>query len=82
MEIEELLTPRVNKAGANAILLDNMSSDQVRGCVVRAEKRVYLEASGGIALENLSAFASTGVNGISIGALTHSAPAIDISMRL
>lgn len=69
-------------AGVNAILLDNMSPEQVRECVVRAQKRVYLEASGGISLDNLSAYAATGVDGISMGALTHSAPAVDISMRI
>ncbi|HSX10278.1 MAG TPA: carboxylating nicotinate-nucleotide diphosphorylase [Chlamydiales bacterium] len=69
-------------AGANAILLDNMSPDQVRECVLGARGRVYLEASGGITLDNVAAYAATGVNGVSIGALTHSAHAIDISMRL
>lgn len=70
------------KAGVNAILLDNMSPEQVRECVGLADKRIYLEASGGITLENLAAYAATGVDGISIGALTHSAPAVDIAMRL
>ncbi len=69
-------------SGVNAILLDNMSPDQVRECVVRNAKRVFLEASGGITLDNLTEYAKTGVGGISIGALTHSAPAIDIAMRI
>lgn len=70
------------EAGADAILLDNMSPQQVRECVQCNQKKVYLEASGGITLETLSAYAATGVDGISIGALTHSAPALDISMRI
>lgn len=69
-------------AGVNAILLDNMTPDQVRECVVKAAGRVFLEASGSITLDRLLAYAQTGVNGISIGALTHSAPALDISMRI
>jgi nicotinate-nucleotide pyrophosphorylase (carboxylating) len=68
--------------GVNATLLDNMSPEQVRECVVLARKRVYLEASGGITLDNLASYAATGVDGISIGALTHSAPAVDMSMRI
>lgn len=69
-------------AGVNAALLDNMSADEVRECVALARRRIFLEASGGITLDNLAAYAATGVDGISIGALTHSAPAVDISMRI
>ena len=69
-------------AGANAILLDNMSPEEVSLCVKMNRKRVYLEASGGISLDNLTDYAATGVDGISIGALTHSAPALDISLRV
>lgn len=68
-------------AGADAILLDNMSPLQVSECVALNKKRAYLEASGGITLDNLAGYAATGVDGISIGALTHSAPALDISLR-
>ncbi len=78
---EELLEIAI-QAGANALLLDNMSPEQIRACVALVDKRVYLEASGGISLSNLAAYAATGVDGISIGALTHSAPALDISMRI
>jgi len=71
--------------GAEAVLLDNMTPEQVRQAVerVRASDRpVPLEASGGITLENVRAYAESGVNFISVGALTHSAPAVDLSMRI
>jgi len=67
----------------NYVLLDNMSLDQMRDAVkirnARAPK-VQLEASGGITLENVRAVAETGVDRISVGALTHSAPALDIAL--
>jgi len=71
--------------GAEAILLDNMSVDDVKRSVARcahAGRRIPLEVSGGINLENVRAYAETGVNFISVGALTHSAPAVDLSMRV
>ena len=71
--------------GAEAVLLDNMTPDQVRQAVERVRKldrRVPLEASGGITLDNVRAYAEAGVSFISVGALTHSAPAVDLSMRL
>jgi nicotinate-nucleotide pyrophosphorylase (carboxylating) len=64
------------------ILLDNMTLDQVRDAVKKAAGRVSLEASGGITLENVKQVAETGVERISIGALTHSVKALDISMRV
>lgn len=64
------------------ILLDNMSNDEMRDAVKRAGGRVPLEASGGITLENVRSVAETGVDRISIGALTHSVKALDISMRI
>jgi len=70
--------------GAEAILLDNMTPEQIRQCVEfvgSLERRVPLEASGGITLENVRAYAEAGVNFISIGALTHSVHAVDLSMR-
>ena len=68
---------------ADAFLLDNMTPGQIRECVLlNADRKVYLEASGGITLETLRSYAETGVNGISIGALTHSAPALDLSLRI
>jgi nicotinate-nucleotide pyrophosphorylase (carboxylating) len=71
--------------GAEAVLLDNMSPDQVCQAVEIAsgrERPVPLEASGGITLENVRAYAEAGVNFISVGALTHSAHAVDLSMRI
>ncbi len=64
------------------IMLDNMDSVMMREAVKLAGHRVLLEASGGVNLENVRQVAETGVDFISIGALTHSAPACDISMRL
>ena len=71
--------------GAEAVLLDNMSPDQVRQAVevvCKLERPIPLEASGGITLENVRAYAETGVNFISVGALTHSVHAVDLSMRI
>ncbi|MFP5236138.1 MAG: carboxylating nicotinate-nucleotide diphosphorylase [Acidobacteriota bacterium] len=79
-ELEEAL-----ECGAEAILLDNMTPDQVRNAVdrIKIETRwIPTEASGGIVLENIRAYAETGVDFISVGALTHSARAADISMSI
>ena len=94
-ELEEAL-----EYGAEAILLDNMTPDQVRKSVERVKlaiagqalaanpgagaepRRIPTEASGGIVLDNIRAYAETGVDFISVGALTHSAKAADISMRI
>jgi nicotinate-nucleotide pyrophosphorylase (carboxylating) len=65
-------------AGADGVLLDNMTPGAVRECVLRAAGRVRVEASGGINAANIRAYAETGVDSISVGALTHSAPAGDI----
>jgi nicotinate-nucleotide pyrophosphorylase (carboxylating) len=67
-------------AGVERVLLDNMTPDALRVAVGRTAGRAQLEASGGIALENVRAFAETGVDFISVGALTHSAPALDVSL--
>jgi len=75
-EVRECLNSTVD-----IIMLDNMSTDQMREAVKLAGHRVLLEASGGVNLENVREIAETGVDLISIGALTHSAPACDISMR-
>jgi len=64
------------------ILLDNMTPAQIREAVVRTAGRAILEASGGITLENVREYAEAGVERISIGALTHSVKALDISMRV
>lgn len=71
--------------GAEAVLLDNMTPDMVRQSVERVRahsRRVPLEASGGMRLENVRAYAEAGVDYISVGALTHSAAAVDMSMRV
>jgi nicotinate-nucleotide pyrophosphorylase (carboxylating) len=75
------------EAGVDALLLDNMTVEQVRDYVKLIRKhpkgsRVFLEASGGIGLEDVEAYAQAGIDGISIGRLTHSAPAVDICMEL
>ncbi len=64
------------------VLLDNMTIDQLRHCVALCAGRCPLEASGGVTLENVSAIAATGVDAISIGGLTHSATAVDLSLEL
>jgi nicotinate-nucleotide pyrophosphorylase (carboxylating) len=79
-EVEEALA-----AGADRILLDNMSTIALREAVAArdaAGSEAELEASGGITLENVADVAGTGVEYISVGALTHSAPALDLSMLL
>jgi nicotinate-nucleotide pyrophosphorylase (carboxylating) len=70
------------EAGAPRLLLDNMPPDQLRAMVELVAGRAELEASGGITLDNLRAVAETGVDFISLGALTHSAPALDLSLLL
>ena len=69
-------------AGAEAILLDNMSPQMVRDAVARAGGKALLEASGGITLETVSEYAETGVDLVSVGALTHSVRAIDLSLEV
>jgi nicotinate-nucleotide pyrophosphorylase (carboxylating) len=76
-ELEQALALR-----PDYILLDNMSLEEMRAAVERTGGRVPLEASGGITLETIRAVAETGVDRISIGALTHSVTALDISMRI
>jgi len=69
-------------AGVDAILLDNMTLDELRSAVVLVAGRARLEASGGVTLENVRAVAETGVDEISVGALTHSARSLDVSLEL
>ena len=65
-------------AGADIIMLDNMSPEQMRKAVRMIDRSALVEASGGINLRNVRDVAETGVDFISVGALTHSAPALDI----
>jgi nicotinate-nucleotide pyrophosphorylase (carboxylating) len=76
-EVEEALA-----AGADALLLDNMSPAELRRAVAAAQGRARLEASGGVTLETVREIAETGVDCISIGALTHSAPSLDVSLEV
>lgn len=69
-------------AGAESALLDNMPPEQMREAVALAAGRLLLEASGGVRLETVAAIAATGVDLISVGALTHSAPAVDLSLEI
>jgi nicotinate-nucleotide pyrophosphorylase (carboxylating) len=81
--LEEL--EQVLEHGAEAVLLDNMTPETVGKAVERVRslgRAVPLEASGGITLENIRAYAETGVDFISVGALTHSVQAVDLSMRI
>jgi nicotinate-nucleotide pyrophosphorylase (carboxylating) len=76
-QIEEALT-----AGAEVILLDNMSPAMVKEGVARIAGRAVVELSGGITLDTISAYAAAGADRISVGALTHSARAVDLSLEL
>jgi nicotinate-nucleotide pyrophosphorylase (carboxylating) len=69
-------------AGADVVLLDNMTLATMKEAVRRVNGRALLEASGGITLDTIRSVAETGVDLISVGALTHSAPALDLSMRV
>jgi len=80
VEVTDLDELRVAlEAGADAVLLDNMSTDDMRRAVEITAGRALLEASGGMTEDRLRAVAETGVDLISAGALTHSAPAVDLS---
>lgn len=76
-EVDEALA-----AGAARLLLDNMSLEGLAAAVERVGGRAELEASGGVTLDNARAIAETGVDFLSVGALTHSAPALDLSLVL
>src|SRR3954471_19005116 len=76
-EVDEALA-----AGAPQLLLDNMTPADLRAVVARVDGRAELEASGGVTLETVRDIASTGVQFVSVGALTHSAPALDLSLLL
>ena len=69
-------------AGADMILLDNMTTETIREAVARVAGRAEVEISGGVTLERMPELARTGANYVSIGALTHSAPAVDLSFEI
>ena len=68
--------------GVDIILLDNMPPAQLREAIALRQKSIKFEASGGITLKNVRRVAATGIDYISIGALTHSARAIDLSLEM
>ena len=76
-QVEEALA-----AGAETILVDNMSTERIRDAVALARHRAKIEISGGVTLERIPELAATGADAVSVGALTHSAPAIDISFEI
>ncbi len=75
-EVEEALA-----AGVDIIMLDNMATEMIRQAVELVNHQVKVEVSGSISLERLDELAGTGIDYVSVGALTHSAPAVDISMN-
>ncbi len=85
IEIETRTLDQVKEAldcGVDIVMLDNMRIDQVREAVKLVNKRARIEISGNITLENIRAYAETGADFISVGAITHSAPAADINMQI
>ncbi len=83
VEVEDLDGVRTAiEAGADIILLDNMPPDRMKQAVDFVGGRILLEASGGITLDNIKEVADTGVDMISIGALTHSVKAVDLSLEI
>lgn len=83
VEVERVAdAPRAAKSGADVVLLDNMTPAETGAAVDRLDEYdVLIEASGGIGVEDVPAYAKTGVDVISMGSLTHSAPALDLSFR-
>ena len=83
VEVEDLSgVEEAIQAGADTILLDNMSIDEMRKAVQLSGGRVTIEASGNVNLDNIGEIARTGVDLISVGALTHSASAVDLSLEV
>ena len=70
------------EAGADVLLLDNMTIDDIREAVRRSRGRAKTEISGGVTLARVGELAATGADFVSVGALTHSAPAVDISFEI
>ncbi len=83
VEVETLEeATEATEAGADALLLDQMSIEEIEEVVLRYKGRILIEASGGITLENVRRVAETGVDLISVGALTHSPRALDVSLEM
>ena len=85
IEVETSNLQEVKEAldsGVNTIMLDNMSTEMMKEAVAMVNKRVLVEASGNTGLDNIKEIAGTGVDFISVGALTHSAKAVDISLKV
>jgi len=85
LEVEVERADQIESAlemGAEMLLLDNFPADEVRLAVKQIAGRVPVEVSGGVTLENVRSYAEAGPDYIAVGALTHSAPAIDISLEI
>ena len=85
IEVEAQCLEQIDEAiaaGANIILFDNLSTEAIREGVARVAGRAQIEISGNVRLERIPELAATGANYVSIGALTHSAPAVDVSFEL
>lgn len=86
LEVENLeQAQRGAGLGVHHLLLDNMTPDEVRAIVSAMDEfaeRPYLEVSGGVTLDTVGSYADTGADGVSVGALTHSAPALDLALDL
>ena len=84
IEVESLdqLAEVLQTGGADAVLLDNMDASTLKRAVELARGKAVLEASGGVSLETVAKIAETGVDVISVGALTHSAPALDVALDI
>ena len=76
-QLEEAL-----RAGADRVLLDNFSPDLVRSAIARVGQEDRIEVSGGVTLDNVAEFVAAGACWISVGAITHSAPAMDMSLEV
>lgn len=82
VEVETLeMLDEALKAGADIIMLDNMDNETIRQAIAKVNKRAQVEVSGNISIERLHSLAEIGVDFISVGALTHSAPILDFSMK-
>ena len=82
VEVENMdMVKEAVEAGADIIMLDNMSHDQMREAIEYIDGRAEIEVSGNVTRENIAALADLGVDYISSGALTHSSPILDISLK-